>query len=39
MKEIYLLTTYLLKAFLKDTLNQEKKYRDSILKIILGAMI
>lgn len=24
MKEIYLLTTYLLKAFLKDTLNQEK---------------
>lgn len=39
MKEVYLLTTYLFKSFLKDTFKEEKSFLNTILKVITGAII
>ncbi|MDZ5253707.1 putative ABC transporter permease subunit [Clostridium sp. LIBA-8841] len=39
MKEVYLLTTYLFKSFLKDTFKEEKSFWNTILKVITGAII
>ncbi|CUQ06088.1 ABC transporter permease [Clostridium baratii] len=39
MRQIYLLTTYLLKAFIKDTFNHEKNFLNTMYKVITGIII